>query len=759
LSLACLGLAALFLAPCLAAAEECEMIGLSSGGSIFNPSCSPHDAKVFTVATDMSGSFITYDAGAEWHMIQHRQLSHSMSCPAAFHPSDPKTIYWVQESDVKVTHDAGVTWTPICESQPWRGGERLSVVRIELDPDYPQNMFVGTGDNSNPGMPPTAGALYRSADAGKTWQACAGVTGRVFHVATQRQSAAGSRVYFVGTSDAVFRSDDGGKTWAKKTQNLAAGRLLGFAGASNDKETILYAAVECSAKGGALAGGIYRSKDKGETWERVMNPKINTDTKKRDEYGGGDVPQYKFLAAADKNPQRAYVYGTGTSFHPPGHATVYRTDDAGQSWQEVFFSDPRFKDKGMECNVETDWETETWGQRYQTQARGLEISQGNPDEATLVVERSIFYTLDAGKTWKSPHRGTSSKAVDGETQYCNSGEVVTSTWNYVIDPFEHNRHYICYTDISFARSLDGGKSWIPDLYSKNGLNAAVKNTTYELAFDPEVKGRIWCALSASHDIPNENGVFKHGTPNKPGCVAVSDDFAQHWKPTALAPKHPVLSVVVDPKSPKEKRTLYASVFGEGVFRSDDAGATWAPKNKGLDPAKRCLKLVLHQDGTLFVATTGNQKGSPEGTGLFKSTDRGETWTSIGGPKWEWIRDYTVKPDDSNTILVPTSRSGPIGLQRTTDGGKTWKTIFQPEGETHFFGAFYHPTNKGWIYFTEGEGARQYGLYLSKDDGATWKPFTQVPFAGIQRVTFDPDDPKHIYLSTFGASIIKAPAEP
>ena len=65
----------------------------------------------------------------------------------------------------------------------------------------------------------------------------------------------------------------------------------------------------------------------------------------------------------------------------------------------------------------------------------------------------------------------------------------------------------------------------------------------------------------------------------------------------------------------------------------------------------------------------------------------------------------------------------------------------------------------WIYLTLGEDAALAGLYLSKDDGKTWAPYSKIPFPSIQRVAFVPDDPQHVCLSTFGSSIIKAPVEP
>ena len=51
------------------------------------------------------------------------------------------------------------------------------------------------------------------------------------------------------------------------------------------------------------------------------------------------------------------------------------------------------------------------------------------------------------------------------------------------------------------------------------------------------------------------------------------------------------------------------------------------------------------------------------------------------------------------------------------------------------------------------------MYLSRDDGKTWEPFKQVPFSNIHRICFNPDDKDHILLSTFGASVIRAPTVP
>ena len=276
----------------------------------------------------------------------------------------------------------------------------------------------------------------------------------------------------------------------------------------------------------------------------------------------------------------------------------------------------------MECNVEVDWQTEALGQRWQSPARALEINAGDPDMVVLTQERWYIYTTDAGKSWKCAHTGTRI-VKDAQVSWKNNGLMETSCWDYLIDPFDKNRRYIAQTDIGFSRSLDGGETWI---WGGPALPKGVDNTTYQIAFDPDIKGKIFGAFSATHDIPNYNTIYGgHWRPQlAAGAVGVSLDYAATWKklwPTKL----PVTSIVLDPKSPKGNRTLYAALFEGGVWRSNDDGKTWEQcKNVGLGSQKnkRCLKLILQPDGSLLNLVTGKVKGRTDGVGLYRSTRQG-----------------------------------------------------------------------------------------------------------------------------------------
>ncbi len=727
-------------------------LGLSGCGAMFGPAISPADPQRMIVHCDMSGAYRSEDSGHSWTLIHADQLQGNIRCRPAFHPTDPDVIYSPSGWDgrLKVSRDGGRTWTFLgaVGGEP-RGG-------IAVDPDQPERLLVGVDESA---------AISR--DGGLTWTRCAGVRGAAVGFYFDRAVVASNRAFFAATTEGVFRSDDGGVTWAEKISGLPARGLRGFSGGSRTGRTWLYCTVPCRVEDGALAGGIFVSTDRGESWKSAMNSGLNLDTRAYDRWAMGQEVQYHQVLTTDANPLRVYAFNANTAVAVPHHTAVYRSDNGGQSWRPTFFPDPRWPGHNCTPNHATVGD----GQYYQSIPYGVAICASQPDILMQLNDGDCVITTNGGANWfhgecelAGPAPDWPAKKLRGAA-FRNTGLVVTTTWNYYLDPFEPLRHYICYTDVGFARSLDAGATW---RWWGDGDRAPWRNTCYELAFDPATRGKLWGAFSNIHDIPNENIISGRHNASGPGGICVSEDSGESWKVANQGlPVAPALSVVVDPRSPAGRRTLYAAVFGHGVFKSEDDGRSWQPRNVGLgaEGNRRAVRVQLHADGTLFAMVTALRvKGKfvAEGPGLYRSRDRGGRWEKMAGaglPVLKWPKDFAVDPEDSRHVLIAAADAGDRsgGLYGTTDGGAAWSLLAR-KGPQHFSAAF-SPHHPGWIYLTLTEGAPGPGLWLSKDSGTTWLPFTSLPHRNAQRVAFDPKDPGIIYLTTFGASVLRGPAEP
>ena len=731
-----------------------EPVGLSGGGGMFTPAYSPIVPGLVMLSCDMSAEYLSRDGGRTWRMIPHHKLRANIRCTPAFHPTDPDVIYFgAANGTIMVSRDQGENWQPL--------GKILGRCHgaIVIDTDNPKLMLVGGKDGA-----------WISRNGGTSWTHCKGPKGIGVGFHVDRTSTITQRRLLAATREGVWRSDDGGETWAEKSAGLPFRGLRSFAGASNKKDGVvmLYCVLACKSEDGKLTGGVFRSSDAGEHWKTAMTEGINKDTQSYGDYAGGKTPQYSFVCAADPKSKTVYVMlNRNTGFWPPHHSTIFRSDDAGDHWRATLYMDPRFE----KCNLEPNW----WsirGNIYQERALGGAINPGNPDQ----VFRSMMIvgcaaTEDGGKTWFNPHTvlsPTSKRPPTTDSKWLCNGLVVTSTWRYYIDPFEHNRHYICYTDIGFARSLDGGvtwRHWNPD------PGIPWRSNTYALAFDPSIPGKIWGAFSNVHDIPNDNIVSGRHRSNGGGGMGLSTNFGAKWKVLKDGlPDAPICSIALDVNTPAGKRTLYVAVYRHGVYKSTDDGKTWVKKSRGLGAPgvnMRLFRVFLHADGTLFALVTAKRKPGKiygpfltEGVGLYRSKDGGENWEQINKTRpLYWVRDFAVDPRNSDIVFLGAAKAGKseAGLYRTADGGKNWKRVAAPKGNV--FGAHYHPTRPGWIYMTVNEGKTDFPLWLSTDDGKTWKPFRKFPFRNAQRITVDPDDPNIIYVATFGASIWKGPASP
>ncbi|MBN2506292.1 MAG: hypothetical protein JXQ71_06325 [Verrucomicrobia bacterium] len=736
--------------PTAAAARRVwEPVGLSGGGAMFTPAISPADSNRMMLNCDMSAAYYSEDGGRRWRMIHHAQLRSDIRCRPAFHPSDPDTVYASSGGRLKISRDGARTFVAIGNLRESLAGE------LAIHPSNPDLLLAGT----------RGGHCCISRDAGATWDRCEGPRGRLiaFHFDRTRDG----RTFVAATDAGIWRSDDAGRTWAAKTRGLPWAEVQAFAGGSGAAtgRVVLYCAVRSRAENGAFKGGIYRSRDRGESWQWAMGAGLNLETKTADRWSHGPVAQYEHLLTTDARPETVYALNTSTGFHPPHSDTVYRSADGGDTWRATYFQDPRFKD----YNVAPDYVTASTGRSFKGGETpfGVAICATDPDRV-LLVRNEVHVTHDGGSTWFAGHTAPAPGVKPGpRTAWVCNGLVVTTTWHYHVDPFESNRHYIAYTDIGLARSLDRGRTWI---WWDERSWAPWRNTCYELAFDPQTPGKLWGAFSDVHDIPNDNIISERHGHQRPGGVCVSRDFGASWKSEAKGlPSKPVTSVVVDPKSPQGARTLYAGVFDAGVCKSTDDGRSWTLKSAGLGDPKnmRVSRVSLHPDGTLFAMVCARRpaRGQPlmrEGVGLYRSCDGADRWEKINASlPLLYPKDFSADPRDSRRLLLGAADAGrgdaSGGLYLTGDGGRTWRRIGRQGPQT--FGGYFHPRREGWIYMTLTEGAPGAGLWLSRDGGQTWEAFDGVPFSNIQRVEFDPADDGLMYATTFGGSVWRGPERP
>jgi photosystem II stability/assembly factor-like uncharacterized protein len=725
-----------------------EPLGLSGGGSMYRLAYSPADPKLMMINSDMSCAFLSHDGGHTWNMINAEQLRSNTGCTPAFHPTDANVIF-AAHGGLRVSRDKGVTWKLIDGTPKDMCGD------IAIDPGHPDRMMIGDAEG-----------VLSSNDGGKTWAKCKGPTGTAISFHFDQTSPAANRIIYAATTSGIWKSKDGAKTWSQLPAAVAGRKVLAFTGGSNAKEKVvcLYCSVEAKADGGKYTGGVFRSTDGGATWESLMHGAINQDIKKFDEYGMDDVARYQYVLTTNVNPRIVYAVNYSTGIKPPHHSTFWRSDDGGDTWRYVFQPDPRYDN----YNAGKDYWVTAKKMYFMDYPKGVAIDPNNPDRI-IRSSSNLLVSDDGGKSW---WYGNSQPAgeLDGKATWNCTGLVVTSTWNFYIDPTEPTSRYICYTDIGFAISRDSDKSW--SWWGKGECPNGWANTTYELCFDPKVPGKVWGAFSGTHDIPNANIVQGNAKDTGPGGVAVSTDHCNTWtKSNDGLPNKGVVSVVMDPKSPVGSRTLYCTVWHNGVYKSVDDGKNWTKASDGLgDPEHQeymyPCKLQLHEDGTLFVLLTGRKVDGKyyidKGPGIYKSTDGAKTWQLVnkGADNYfYWPKDFTVDPRNSNIIYVGVCDAREAhqgGLYRTTDGGKTWPLLCRKE--VQHFGAYLHPHRPGWIYMTLCENSEGYGLWLSKDNGKTFEPIKDMPFGNTQRVYVDPSDDNVIYVSTFGGSVWRGPAE-
>jgi photosystem II stability/assembly factor-like uncharacterized protein len=620
------------------------------------------------------------------------------------------------------TTDSGQTWKSV--SDGFFGG---SIGAVAVAPSDPAVVYAGGGEETIRGNVTHGEGMWKSTDAGKSWSHIGLEDSR--HIARIRVHPSNADLVYVAA--------------------------MGHAFGPNDMR------------------GVYRSKDGGKSWERILF--VNKDA------GAVD------LAMDPSNPRILYASTwrfrrTPYSFESGGEGSaLWKSTDGGDSWKELS------RNKGMPAGS--------------LGIIGVSVSRSNPQNVYAIVEAKdggVYRSHDAGESW---------------TKTSGLADLRQRAWYYsriYADPKDEDTAYV--VNVRFHKSKDGGKTW--------SAIATPHGDNHDLWIDPSDSERMIEANDGGVNVTTDGGASWSTEANQPTAqfyrVSVDTDFpyrllgpqqdnsavrirhrttgngigARDWEPTAggesgyivADPTNPdivyggsyggLLTIVnhrteesrdVNPWpdnpmgagdadlkhrfqwnfpiffSPNDPHKIYAA--SQVLLESTNGGASWKTISPDLtrnDKSKMGPSggpitkdnTSVEYYGTIFYGAESPLEpgvlwiGSDDGL-VHLSRDGGANWSDVTPPKsimpeWIMINQIEASPLDKGTAYVAATMYKwddfhPY-LYKTTDYGKTWTKIVDGIPADHFTRVIRADSKRRGLLFAGTER----GAYISYDDGAHWQ---------------------------------------
>ncbi len=639
------------------------------------------------------------------------------------------------------TVDGGMTWEPVSDDYFTAG----SIGAIAVAASDPNVVYVGTGESPIRGNTSPGDGLYRSVDAGKTWTHIgledAGQVGRIeVHPSDADLVYVAVLGHAFGPNETrgVFRSKDGGATWEKilyRDENTGAIDIA--LDPSNPR--VIYAGLwqvrrmPWGMESGGPGGGIFKSADGGDSWTEITHNK--------------GLPQGVLgkigITVSRANPERVWAIVEAED------GGVFRSDDGGEAWKRV--------------NEDRSLRQRAW---YYSHI----YADPQNEEAVYVLNVRFHKSVDGGKTYNridTPHGDNHDLWIDPENPLhmlegndgganvtYNGGKSWTTLYNqptaqfYHVTTTNHFPYHVCgaqqdNSTLCVASRTAGRGISIQDWYSVGGGESGY------IAPRPDDPNIVYAGSYDGHltRFDRSTGQIRniHIWPDNPmGWGAGELRYRFQWTfPIEISPHDP--------------NVLY--VAANVVFRSTDEGQTWETISPDLtrnDKSKQVASggpitkdnTSVEYYGTIFALEPSPLEenviwaGSDDGL-VHITRDGGANWENVTPgdmPDWGLVSIIEASHSDPGTVYLAINRYklddfSPY-IFRTTNYGKSWKRITKGIPETHYVRVVREdPKRKGLLY-----AGTEFGIYVSFDDGENWQTLQlNLPVVPIRDLAVKDDD--------------------
>jgi photosystem II stability/assembly factor-like uncharacterized protein len=676
------------------------------------------------------------------------------------------------------TTDGGSSWENI--SDGFFGGSIGAVAVSESDPNV---IYVGGGEKTVRGNVSHGDGVWKSTDAGKTWKHIG--LGDTRHIPRIRihpkdpetvYAAALGHLYGPNKERGVFKSTDGGKNWKQVLfVNDEVGAVDLILDPNNPR--IIYASTwrvkrtPYSLESGGPGSGLWKSVDSGDTWTPILQSAESgaRSAEKKVKSGESSALRTPRSALGDGLP-KGTVGIIGIAVSPVNSERVwaiveaedggvFRSDNAGRTWTKInddrnlrqrawyytrIYAHPKNVDEVFVVNVQFHKSSDggkTFGTTLRTQHsdhHDLWIDPTEPTRMIVANDGGAQVSIDNGASWTTYHN-----------------QPTAQFYRVTTDNAFPYRIYGAQQDNSTVRIRsrgDGGgiteRDWEPTAGGESG-HIAVHPKDPDIVYGGSYGNFLIRMNHRTREVRNIN-VW----PDNPlGAGAADLKYRFQWN-------FPIFF------SPHDANMLYAA--GNALFRTTDEGQSWTPISPDLT---RNDKSKLGPSGgpitkdntsveyycTIFAALESPHEkgvlwcGSDDGL-LHLSRDDGKNWTRVTPPdlpEWSMINSLEAHPTDKGGLYLAVTRYKLDDFQpylyKTTDYGKTWTKIVTGIKDDHFTRVVRaDPKRPGLLY-----AGTESGMYISFDDGASWKRFQlNLPIVPITDLTIKNDD---LIVATQGRS--------